>query len=126
MQHPHPLARWSHALRVVLVLALLAIAPLYERGHVMPGMGMMHGMAMDDTGMMAGHGTAGHDGPAKSGPHDAACRIMCFGWVELATPARPHGLPVSAVMVIAPAAVALPAGITPSPTPPPPKSVSFV
>ena len=104
---------------MVVVLALLAIAPMYERGHVMPDMGVMHGVALDGSGQMADM-TALH-GLAKPGAHDAACRILCFGWVELATPAPPQGISTKVALVLTPAAVALPHGITTAPRDPPPK-----
>ena len=123
MKNPQHIPLWSRALRVVLVIALLTIAPLYERAHIMPDMAQtsMQPMAHDaSTGPMAKHP------PAAQGAHDAACRILCFGWVQRALPNRSDGLTTRVILVLTPAVIAVLDGITPAPSDQPPKPTRFV
>lgn len=122
-------AQLSLALRGLLVVALLAIAPLYEKAHAIgPPMGTgdamlhmsRHGMSHDMhfsamTGQM----------PASHSHFDEGCRILCYGWVENAQLVRPEGQSSEIAVALAPAHSEMPDGITPPPIRHPPKPASF-
>lgn len=116
----------SLALRGLLVVAMLAIAPLYESAHAMTVTTTTHA-AMPD---MAAHdmsaGSMQHQTQAAHSSHDAACRILCFGWVEAVTPERGGSLVPEVAVILTPAAVPLLDGIVPAPSGHPPKLVRLV
>ncbi len=126
-----PFLIWSHALRVVLVLALLAIAPLYETAHAMPVSATMPVSAAmsitmpDMIGQSEGVAPKADGRVASRQAHDAACRILCFGWVVTALPTRPAGLITKAALLLSPAVIALPDSLTPAPGDHPPKPAHF-
>jgi hypothetical protein len=123
MEKQRVLAWLPLALRLLLVVALLAIAPVYERAHAMAG-------AVDAASHMAGHDlSAGHGSgrmPSSDGHEDAGCRILCLGWVEAMAPERSPGQVTEITLALAPAAAPLRDGIAPDPFFHPPKSASFV
>ncbi len=126
MTNPRPIPIWSHAVRVVLVLALLAIAPLYEAAHAMPTAAAMSA-TMPDMTAQTGVAEPMADGKGTSHKaHDAACRILCFGWVVSSVPTRPEGLVTKLTLVLTPTVIALPESITSAPNDHPPKRARFV
>ena len=126
MQVFRPFIFWSLALRGLLVVALLAIAPLYESAHAMTVAASTHAAMpeMPTQDMSAGAGS--QQMPASHMNHDAACRILCFGWVETATSERHEGQMTEIAVVLIPAPASLLDGIEPAPSRHPPKSASFV
>jgi hypothetical protein len=126
MKDSRPIPIWSHALRVVLVLALLAIAPLYETAHAMRPMAEMSVTMPDMTAQSAGTQTIADGRTASHQAHDAACRILCFGWVVSLVPVRPEGLTTKLALVLTPTVIALLESISPAPSDHPPKLVRFV
>lgn len=126
MRSLRALTSLSLALRGLILIAVLAIAPLYETAHAMTETAG----AMDAMPHMAAHDMSGasmaNPVPASHAGHAAACRILCFGWVETLVPARLEG-PVSEIALI-PLAPASPLlhGIVPVPNGHPPKRASFV
>ncbi len=123
MRSLRALTSLSLALRGLILIAVLAIAPLYETAHAMTETAG----AMDAMPHMAAHDMSGASmaNPVPAS-HAAACRILCFGWVETLVPARLEG-PVSEIALI-PLAPASPLlhGIVPVPNGHPPKRASFV
>lgn len=123
MQTPHPLSLLRLALHGLLVVALLAIAPLYETAH---------GVARtaDTMSLMSAHDMSAepmsNQMPPARGNHDAGCRILCFGWVEAMGPERPEGLASEIALIAFPALIAWRDGIAPAPIGHPPKPLSFV
>jgi hypothetical protein len=124
MSLPRPARLLPFALRLTLVLALLALAPFAEAAHVTGGMAQTaaapHHMAHLAAAPMPHQAPAGHDS------HDLACRILCLGWVEAALPDRAPGRATGLVLVLAPAVLALRDGIVPPPGGHPPKSPGSV
>ena len=121
----------SLGLRGLLVVALLAIAPLYETAHAMgvaagPGDSMPLRAAQDMAGQVMLADAMTHQMAAAHSSHDAACRILCFGWVEAVTPERGGSLVPEVAVILTPAAVPLLDGIVPAPSGHPPKSASLV
>ena len=115
----------SVALRGLLLLTLLAIAPLYETGHVMAG----PTEAAQTMSQMAAHDVTAADMPAASGSHDshgAKCRLLCFGWVDTATVDRPGGKASEITLTLLPSPADLLEGIAPAPCRHPPRDHSFV
>lgn len=121
-----PFSFWSFTLRGLLVMALLAIAPLYESAHAMTVAVTTHEAMPDMSAHDMSAGTLPHQMPASHLNHDAACRILCFGWVEAATPQRHEGQMTEIAVVLAPAPASLLDGIEPAPSGHPPKFASFV
>ena len=121
-----PFSSVSLVLRGLLVLVLLAIAPVYESAHAMTvaptTQAAMPGMSAHDMSM----GSMLQQMPASHINHAAACRILCFGWVEAVKPARYQGQMTEVAVVLTPAPASLLDGIEPTPTGHPPKPASFV
>ena len=109
-----------------LVLALLAIAPLYETAHAMQPMAEMSLKMPDMTALSAGNEPMADGRTVSHQAHDAACRILCFGWVEGSVPVRPEGLTTKLALVLSPTVIALPDSISPAPSDHPPKLARFV
>ena len=107
------------ALRGVVLVAVLALSPLYLTAHAMP----QTDAAMPE--MMAQHASpATGNLPTLHGNHDAACRIFCFGWVDAALPARSEdGLNLDAAVA---ELAARQDGIAPVPCGHPPKPPGIV
>lgn len=126
MTHPRPVPVWSHALRLVLVLALLAIAPLYETAHAMQPMAKMSVTMPDMMAHTEGTEPMADGRAASHQAHDAACRILCFGWVVSSVPVRPEGLTTKLALVLTPTVIPLPDSISPAPSDHPPKLARFV
>ena len=115
MIKPRPSLIWSHALRVVLVLALLAIAPPYETAHALQPVAAMSVIMPGMTAPSDDPGTRGNGKAASHQVHDAACRILCFGWLVNAVPTRPAGLITKVALLLFPSVMALPDSLTPAP-----------
>ena len=115
----------SLALRGLLVVALLAIAPLYEKAHAMAApMGTDEAMVhMSRYGIISSAMTG--QMPASHSHFDAGCRILCYGWVEAALPVRSEGRSSLIAVTLAPAHSEMRDGIMPAPIRHPPKPVSF-
>ena len=115
----------SLTLRGLLMVALLAIAPLYETAHAMAGpTEAAHAMSQ-----MSAHDMTGADMPMTSGSHDshgAACRLLCFAWVDTATAGRPVGKFSQVTLALIPATAGHLDGIAPAPGRHPPRPFSFV
>ena len=113
-------------LRGLLVIAVLAIAPLYETEHAMTDaprtMEMMPHMSAHE---MSG-GMTMDKVPPSHASHNAACRILCFGWVDSLVLQRPEGPVTGVALILLPAPAALLHGIAPSPNGHPPKQLRFV
>ncbi len=128
MRNLRALTWLSFALRGLLVMAVLAIAPLYETAHPMTDaagtMAMMPQMAAHDMTMSAA--AQPEQMPASHASLGAACRILCFGWVEAPAIERQEGPVFEIALVLAPSPSALLVGIAPPPNGHPPKSASFV
>lgn len=129
MQRSVFFAQLSLALRGLLVVALLAIAPLYEKAHAMDapmGMGeaMVHISSHDMSVDMRSSAMTGQM-PASHGHFDAGCRILCYGWVENAHLVRPEGQSSEIAVTLAPAHSEMRDGIMPPPIRHPPKPASF-
>ena len=126
MINPHLSRLLSLALCMGLVVALLAIAPFYETAHAIPAMAdtsaTMPGMSSHDAVV----GPMSEPIPASHDIHGTACRILCFGWVNVAVPARSDGQAAVMAAVVTPAIVPLFDGITPAPGGHPPKLARFV
>ena len=121
----------SLGLRGLLVVALLAIAPLYETAHAMgvaagPGDSMPLRAAQDMAGQVMLADAMTHQMAASHSSHDAACRILCFGWVEAVTSARYAGQMTEIAVVLTPAPASLLDGIVPAPSGHPPKRARLV
>lgn len=114
----------SFVLRGLLVLALLAIAPLYEIAHAMT-VASTHDAMSDMTAHDMTDASMPHQMPASHVNHDAACRILCFGWVEAIAPERHEGQITEIAEVLTPAEAPLLAGFEPAPSRHPPKPASF-
>ena len=126
MRMLRPFSSMSLVLRGLLVLALLAIAPLYESAHAIAAADTTHEVmpAMPAHEMSAG--SMAHQMPASHINHDAACRILCFGWVEAIAPERHAGQMTEIAVVLIPAPASLLDGIEPAPSGHPPKSARLV
>lgn len=111
----------SIMLCAVLASALLMIAPFYERQHVMSGVeggsAMAQAMPMHEAMPLQ---------PLSHGSHEAACRILCFGWTEATTPERQEGQAIEIASVFGGDPVPLFEGISPPPNGHPPKPAPFV
>lgn len=118
-----PVSSLSYVLRGLLVLALLAIAPLYETAHAMTVTGATHEAMPDMSVQKMSVGPMAHQSHFN---HDAACRILCFGWVEAFAPERHAGQMTEIAVVLAPAQEPLRVGFEPAPSRHPPKPASFV
>lgn len=116
----------SYVLRGLLVLALLAIAPLYESAHAMTVTASTREAMSDMSVQNMSAGSLAHQMPASHINHDAACRILCFGWVEAIAPERHAGQMTEIAVVLAPAQEPLRVGFEPAPSRHPPKPPSFV
>lgn len=106
----------SLALRGVVLLAVLALSPLYLTAHKMPPTDTA---MTDKMAQPSSHAAGGL--PDLPGRHDAACRIFCLGWVNAPNPARGD---IRADMVAAvpmPEITPLHDGIAPAPGRHPPK-----
>ena len=126
MQMLRPFSLWSLALRGLLVVALLAIAPLYESAHAMTMAASTQTAMPDMSAQDMPAGSMPHQMPASHLNHDAACRILCFGWVETAISERREGQMTEIAVVLIPAPASLLDGIEPAPSRHPPKPASFV
>ena len=126
MKDSRPFLIWSHALRVMLVLALLAIAPLYETAHALQPMAEMSVTMPDMTAQSEGTEHMADGRKASHLAHDAACRILCFGWVVGLVPVRPEGLTTKLALVLTPTVIALLGSISPAPSDHPPKLARFI
>ena len=126
MQKLRPFSSLLLVLRGLLVLALLGIAPLYESAHAMTVTGTTHEAMADMSAQDMSAGSMAHQMPASHINHDAACRILCFGWVEAIAPERYAGQMTEIAVVLAPAQDPLRVGFEPAPSRHPPKSASFV
>ena len=126
MLNPHLSRLLALALCLGLVVALLAIAPFYATAQVLPAVAdtsaTMPGMAAH----AAVAGPLSEPVPLSHGSHGAACRILCFGWVNVAVPARSDGQAAAIAAVVTPATVPLFDGIAPAPGGHPPKSARCV
>ncbi len=121
-----PVSSLSYVLRGLLVLALLAIAPLYETAHAMTVTGATHEEMPDTSVQEMSAAPMAHQMPASHINHDAACRILCFGWVEAFAPERHAGQMTEIAVVLGPAQEPLRVGFEPAPSRHPPKPPSFV
>ena len=126
MRDPRPIPIWSHALRVVLVLALLATAPLYETAHAMQPIAEMSVSMPDMTAQSEGTEPMADGRTASHQAHDVACRMLCFGWVVSSVPVRPEGLTTKSALILTPTVIALLGSISPAPSDHPPKRARFV
>ena len=126
MQTIRPFSVWSLVLRGLLVVALLAIAPLYESAHAVTVEVSTHEAMPDMSGHDMSAGSMPHQMPASHMNHDAACRVLCFGWVEAMKPERHAGQMTEIAVVLTPAQDPLRVGFEPAPSGHPPKSASFV
>ena len=121
-----PFSSLSYVLRGLLVLALLAIAPLYESAHAITVADTTHEVMPDMSAHEMSAGSMQHQMPASHINHAAACRILCSGWVEAIAPERHAGQMTEIAVVLTPAQEPLRVGFEPAPSGHPPKSASFV
>jgi hypothetical protein len=121
-----PFYLWSLVLRGLLVVALLAIAPLYESAHAITVAASTQDAMPDMSAHDMSVGSMHHQGPASHINHDAACRILCFGWVEATAPGRHQEQMTEIAVVLTPAQDPLRVGFEPSPSGHPPKLARFV
>ena len=126
MQMLRPFFLWSRVLRGLLVVALLAIAPLYESAHAMTVAASADAAMPEMSAQDMSAGPMPHQMPASHMNHDAACRILCFGWIETATSERHEGQMTEIAVVLIPAPGSRLDGIEPDPSRHPPKSARFV
>ena len=126
MQLLRPTFFWLLVLRGLPVVALLAIAPLYESAHAMTAAARTHAAMPDISAQDMAAGSTPHQMPASHLNHDAACRILCFSWVEAMKPERDAGQMTEIAVVLTPAQEPLRAGFEPAPSGHSPKPASFV
>lgn len=126
MLNPHLSRLLALALCLGLVVALLAIAPFYATAHAMPAVVAKSATMPGMSAHVAVAGPMAEPIPASHGIHDTACRILCFGWVNVAVPARSDGQAAVMAAVLTPATVPLFDGIAPAPGGHPPKSARIV
>lgn len=111
---------------MVLVLALLAIAPLCETVHAVPAMAAMSATMPDMTAQSEGTAPLADGRVTSHQAHGAACGILCFGWVVNSVPTRPEGLITKVTVALTPAVIGLLDSIIFAPSDHPPKLTRFV
>ena len=116
----------SLTVRGLLVMALLAIAPLYWTAHVMSSAAgtpqAMLSMAATERATAAMPDRV----PAQHFNHDAGCHIPCYGWVEAAPSERGDGPAIGTARKTSPTDTRLVDGLAPVPSGHPPKPLNFV